>query len=81
MITLNGYKIKMNKGRGKDTTATTSKPMQMLSTTNYKEANKRPGRGGKHHGYINPLGIISRILHKQYTRARKTKDINPREKG
>ena len=29
MITLNGYKMKMNKGRGKDTTATTSKPMQM----------------------------------------------------
>ena len=54
--------------------------MQMLSTTNYKEANKRPGRGGKHHVSIKPRVTISISFNQQYTGTSRTKEEYLREK-
>ena len=65
--TSNKDKRKITKRRGKATTSTTSVPLMMLGTSNYKEENKRPGRGGKHNGSINTREKFSRIMYKQHT--------------
>ena len=41
--------------------------MTMHTTSNNKEANKSPGRGGKHHEPIRTHGIIPRRMYKQNT--------------
>ena len=48
----------MTKISRQETIVTTYKPMPMLSITNYKEENKRPDRGRKHHGFVNIHGTI-----------------------
>ena len=53
----------------------------MLITSDYKEENERPVRGGNHHGSIKTHGKFSRILHKQYTGASKIREENTIYKG
>ena len=45
--------------------------MPMLSLSNYKEANKKPVRDGKHGGSIKSHEKVSGKMHKQYTGSRK----------
>ena len=71
---------KIPKARVQQTTTTTDKPIHVLSTKNYKEEKKRPGRCGNHNGYINPHGTISIRFHQQYTGTIKTKEGYPRDK-
>ena len=78
--TPNGYEMTMPKGVLQDNIETTDKPMHMCGTKNNKEANKRPDRGRKHHGSINPYGEISRIFYHQYTSTSKRKELYPRQK-
>ena len=69
--TPNGYDRRIPNVIGQDTTETTAKPIQMVSTTNYKEANNSKGIGGKHHGYIKTHGIFSGRLYHQYNETRR----------
>ena len=69
--TPNGYERIIPKGRGQENTTTTAKPMRMLIPTNYKEANKSPGRGGNNCGSIKPHGKNYRRFPQKYTGTRK----------
>ena len=71
----NGDESTIPKGRGQDTNATTAKPMQILIIKNYKEANKRPGRGVKHNGSIKPhVKILEDCINNTLVQAKQRKD-------